>query len=239
MKRDSCDTSFLLTVHTRARIRHKQEVLSQLSRGPEKLIGADLFARAREIDENLCRAKRADERGSRLLASDSNLAARAREACGALATTSPEDAFDRVADYAVARAAQILTHGVTSVHCAHALAAAQLVHAEEPMLLAYVSNHLEHARLVVAYAGICGIRENVAWFALAKMLNPSRFAAGALSEFRPLGRRVDVDREIRLVETLYRRWLRRAAVAFMVAYWLLGDPPTSGESQNPTEWQDV
>lgn len=104
--------------------------------------------------------------------------------------------------------------------CSAALAAAQLKGAEEPILLAYTFGELRDARRVVAYAGLCGIREEVARFALAKLLWPSLFAAGALSGSRPRGRRADVDREIRCADELYRKWLRRAAIAFVGAYFL-------------------
>lgn len=124
-------------------------------------------------------------------------------------------------------------HGADGDRCSAALAAAQLKGAEGPILLAYTFGELRDARPAVAYAGVCGIREEAAWFALAKLLWPSLFAAGALSGSRPRGRRADVDREIRCADALYRKWLRRAAIAFVGAYYLSGSPHTSGEIQNP------
>lgn len=141
------------------------------------------------------------------------------------------------------RAAGVLAHafgavrGTNGIRTATALAAAPLKGAEEPLLMLYAFGERRHAERVVYFAGLCGVRPAVAWFALAKMMYPTRFAAGDFSEHRPKGRRADIDFEIRRADQLFRRWLRDAALVFLAVHENI--PPTSGEIQNPAKWHAV
>ena len=124
-------------------------------------------------------------------------------------------------------------HGHGGDHAWAALAMAKLRGWEESMLRAYALQEEPDVRRVVDCAVRRGIRVKVAEFALAKLLQPSRFAAGAMREHRPKGRRSEIDHEIRAAEALYREWLRDAAVAFLLVYAIEARPQTCGEIQNP------
>jgi hypothetical protein len=115
-----------------------------------------------------------------------------------------------------------------------ALAAAPFKGAEEPLLMLYAFGNRPDAVRVVYFAGVCGIRSTVAKFALAKLLQPTRFAAGDFSEYRPKGRRSEIDFEIRRADQLLRRWLRVAAATFVLVHE--SSPPTSGEIQTSAKW---
>lgn len=125
-------------------------------------------------------------------------------------------------------------HGTDGAHAAAALAATPFRGAEEPVLMLYAFGERPDAERVVYFAGVCGIRATVAKFALAKLLQPTRFAAGDFSEYRPKGRRSVIDFEIRRADQLFREWLRVAAAAFVLVHE--SSPPTSGEIQNPARW---
>lgn len=125
-------------------------------------------------------------------------------------------------------------HGADGARAATALAAAPLRGAEEPMLMLYAFGAGRDAERVVYFAGLCGVRASVAWFALGKLLYPARFAAGDFSEHRPKGRRADIDFEIRRADRFFRRWLRDAAAVFIAVHESI--PPMSGEIQNPAKW---
>ncbi|HKZ10390.1 MAG TPA: hypothetical protein VJL61_06760 [Rhodanobacteraceae bacterium] len=128
-------------------------------------------------------------------------------------------------------------HGRDGDRAWAALAMAKLDDAEESMLLVYAFQERRDALRVVECAVSRGIRAEVARFALVKLLQPSRFAAGAMREHRPKGRRSDVDHEIRAAEGLYREWLRDAAIAFRLVYAIEARPQTCGEIQNPRPMQ--
>lgn len=125
-------------------------------------------------------------------------------------------------------------HGTNGTRAAMALAAAPFKGAEEPLLMLYAFGNRPDAVRVVYFAGVCGIRSTVAKFALAKLLQPTRFAAGDFSEYRPKGRRSEIDFEIRRADQLLRRWLRVAAATFVLVHE--SSPPMSGEIQNPGRW---
>lgn len=129
---------------------------------------------------------------------------------------------------------RIGVHGTDGTRAAMALAATPFRGAEEPMLMVYVFGNRPDAERVVYFAGLCRIPAPVAKFALAKLVQPTRFAAGDFSECRPKGRRADIDFEIRRADQLFRRWLRVAAASFVVVHE--SSPPTSGEIQNPAKW---
>lgn len=223
MKSDGCDASFHLTVHARARIRHKQEVPSQPSRAPGKASVSPRWALHLAPRDALQLADPPDRphpiHGGEVIEAEDLAAAILAHASGAVRWYAEDG--------------NIGTGGQGGARAWGALAMAKLRDREESMLLAYAFQEQHHARRVVEHAERRGIRSEVARFALAKLLQPSRFAAGVFREHRPRGRRSDIDHEVRAAETLYRQWLRDAALAFLLVYAIEARPQTCGEIQNP------